>query len=152
MLESLLRAFFGSFFSTLGFAFLLRTPKQSWLVSSLIGAIGYTLYTLLIHFGVSEPASMFAGMLAASLLAHFAARRMRMIATIFLTLSIIPAVPGLGLYRFMALLAQGRTGESIHVGVTAMTDIVMISLALGVSSFLSKRIKRKVFQPCNPHH
>ena len=90
MLESLLRAFFGSFFSTLGFAFLLRTPKQSWLVSSLIGAIGYTLYTLLIHFGVSEPASMFAGMLAASLLAHFAARRMRMIATIFLTLSIIP--------------------------------------------------------------
>lgn len=138
----LLQVLAGSFVGTLGFAVLLHAPRRAWLPSGAIGALGYTLYWGLMQLGWGEPASMFVGVLLASLLAHLAARRMRMIATIFVTLSIIPCVPGLGLYRCMALLGQGMSAEGVCVGVDAMTSIVMIALALGVSSFLTRRVKR----------
>lgn len=131
----------GSFVGTLGFAVLLHAPRRAWLPSSAIGALGYTIYWGLMRLGWGEPFSMFIGVLLASLLAQLAARRMRMIATIFVTLSIIPCVPGLGLYRCMALLGQGMSAEGVRVGVAAMTSIVMIALALGVSSFLTRRVR-----------
>lgn len=135
--------FLGSFVGTLGFAVLLHAPRRAWLPSSAIGALGYTLYWGLMRLSVGEPMALFLGVLVSSVLAQLAARRMRMIATIFVTLAIIPGVPGLGLYRCMALLAQGMSAAGVREGVSAMTNIVMIALALGVGSFLTRRfIKR----------
>ena len=83
-----------------------------------------------------EIAALTAGLLAGSMLAQGCARKMRMIATIFITLSIVAMVPGLGLYRCMALLAQGENAAGVRTGVEAMTTILMIALGLGVGSFL----------------
>ena len=76
--------------------------------------------------------------LAASLLAQYAARRLKMIATIFGTLAIIAFVPGLGLYRCMSLLAQGDTSQGLQTGIAAMANIVMITFGLGMGSFLMR--------------
>ena len=75
------------------------------------------------------------GALLGSLLAQYCARRMRMIATIFLLLVMIPLVPGMGLYRCMALLAQEAYREGVDAGVRAMVDIVMIAFGLGMGSY-----------------
>ena len=84
--------------------------------------------------------SIFIGALAGSLMAQGCARKMRMIATIFITLSIVAMVPGLGLYRCMALLAQGRNADGVRNGVEAMTTIVMIALGIGVGNFLFRAV------------
>lgn len=141
MPTNFLTALLTSFVGTLGFSVLLHTPRRAWLPGSCIGAVGYTLYWALIAWGgLSEPAAIFIGSLVASLLAQYAARRMRMIASIFATLAIIAFVPGLGLYRCMSLLAQGDTSLGLQTGIAAMANILMITLGLSVGSFIFRVI------------
>lgn len=140
MMEEMLRTLLTSFLGTLGFALLLHAPKKAWLPASLIGGVSYTLYIFLLEMGCPQTVSMFGGALAGSLLAQICARRMRMIATIFITLSIVSLVPGLGLYRCMEHLGAGRNALGLQAGVTAMIDIMMIALGLGVGGFVFRTI------------
>lgn len=140
MTSMLLRILLMSFLGTLGFALLLHAPKKAWLPASLIGGISYTLYIALMELGAAEAAAMFCGALAGSLLAQICARKMRMIATIFVTLSIVSLVPGLGLYRCMEYLGAGKNALGLQAGVSAMTDILMIALGLGVGSLVFRTI------------
>lgn len=121
---------------TLGFAIFMHAPKRAWLPTSIIGGVGYAVYWALQQGGMYEPLAIFLGSLLASVLAQYCARRMRMIATIFLVLAIIPLVPGLGLYRCMHFLAQEMYSQGADAGVRAMVDIVMIAMGLGVGSYL----------------
>lgn len=140
LLTGALRMFASAFFGTLGFALLLHAPRKAWLPASAIGAVAYTLYWLLHEAGLGMSMSVFIGALTGSLMAQGCARRMRMIATIFITLSIVAMVPGLGLYSCMALLAQGETAAGLRAGVEAMATITMIALGLGVGGFLFRVI------------
>lgn len=136
MILELIRTYASSFLGTLGFALLLHAPKKAWLPASCVGGVSYTLYIALLALGSPPAAAMFAGALAGSLLAQFCARQMRMIATIFITLSIVSLVPGLGLYRCMEHLGAGRNALGLQAGVTAMIDIMMIALGIGVGSLV----------------
>ncbi|MBP3636251.1 MAG: threonine/serine exporter family protein [Clostridia bacterium] len=131
-----------SFLGTLGFALLLHAPKKAWLPASIIGGISYTLYIVLLQAGWHQAAAMFAGALAGSVLAQVCARRMRMIATIFITLSIVSLVPGLGLYRCMEFLGAGKNAAGLQAGVSAMIDIMMIALGLAVGNFVFRMFCR----------
>lgn len=132
--------FLSSFVGTMGFALLLQAPRRAWLPASAIGAIAYTFYWALVQMDAGESFSIFVSTLLGSMLAQFCARKMRMIATIFVTLSIIAQVPGLGLYRCMALLGQHQHGLAAQVGVSAMMSILMIALGLAVGSFLFRML------------
>lgn len=134
-MADVLRALVSSFIGTLGFALLLKTPRRAVLPASLIGMLAYGLYWVLLQLGLSEPISVFVGALAGSMLGQWCARRMHMIATIFILLSIVPAVPGLGLYRFMELLGSDQVPLGAEAGVSAMMSIAMIALGVGMGSF-----------------
>ena len=125
-----------SFLGTLGFAIFMHAPKRAWFPASAIGGVAYLLYWALIQLGLYEPASMFIGALLGSVMGQYLARRMQMIASIFVLLSMIPLVPGLGLYRCMSYLAQEMYSAGADAGVRAMVDIVMIALGLAVGSFI----------------
>lgn len=127
-----------AFVGTLGFAILLQAPRRAWFPASAIGAAAYTLFWVLEQLGMSLTMATFIGALLGSTLAQICARRMRMIATIFITLSIVAQVPGLDLYRCMAYLAQGQTAAGVDAGVSAMSVILMIALGLGVGGFLCR--------------
>ncbi len=128
--------FLTSFVGTLGFAMLLHAPKRAWLPASLIGALTYTLYWTMTQFSVSDGVAVFIAATFGSLLAHFCARKMCMIATVFLLLSVVALVPGLGLYRCMAQLGQSEYAAGAQTGILTMAGILMLALGLGVGSFL----------------
>lgn len=100
----LLRALLTAFFATLGFCIILQVPRRAAFPAAVLGALSYLLYWLLQEWGVSEPYAIFIGSVFGSFSGNILARRLRMISTIFILLSIVPSVPGLGLYRFMAQL------------------------------------------------
>lgn len=126
----------GSFVGTLGFAIILNAPRKAWLPASAIGALAEGVYWGLLQCAVYEPVAMFLGALLGSALAQYCARRMCMIATVFIVLAIIPLVPGLGLYRCMSFLAQQMYSAGASAGVGAMADIVMIALGVAMGSYL----------------
>lgn len=142
MFLEMLRILLTSTLGTLGFAMLLHAPRRAWGLASAIGGLGYTIYWALLQIGWGDPAALFTGVLAASILAQFAARKMRMIATIFVTLAIIPCVPGLGLYRSMSYLAQGMSTQGLQELAAAMISIGMIALAIGIGGFIARRASR----------
>lgn len=131
-----------SFVGTLGFAIFMHAPKRAWLPASAIGGAAYALYWALLKFGVNAPMAMFIGAFLGSVLGQYCARRMHMIASIFVLLSMIPLVPGLGLYRCMHFLAQEMYGAGADAGVRAMVDIVMIALGLAVGSYSFRLLLR----------
>lgn len=136
MMTELLITLVSSFFGTLGFALLLHAPRRAWLPASLIGGVSYTVYILLLRVGAPQAAAMLCAALAGSVLGQWCARRMRMIATIFITLSIVSLVPGLGLYRCMEFLGAGQNAQGLQAGVSAMIDIMMIALGIGMGNFV----------------
>ena len=136
----LLKAIFLSFVATLGFGVLLHAPRRALYVAAAIGAFGYLVYFLLLQSSLLSQAAMFISAITASMLAELAARKMGMAATVFSTLSIIPLVPGLSLYRCMALLAQGDSALGLEMGVDAMVHILMIALGMGMGAFLFRAL------------
>ena len=150
MLWDLTRIFLGSAVGTWGFGLLLHAPRRSRIAAAALGGLGYALYYLLMQLGVSEPSSIFAAACLSSFLAHTCARRMRMIATIFVTLSIVSLVPGLGLYRCMALVGEGKNALGLQTGAAAMISFIMIALGLAVGSFLFRAIVAHI--RIQPHH
>ena len=131
-----------SFVGTLGFAIFMHAPRKAWLPASAIGGVAYLLYWILLQLGIYEALAIFIGAFLGSILGQYCARRMQMIATIFVLLSMIPLVPGLGLYRCMHFLAQEMYSAGADAGVRAMVDIVMIALGLAVGSFLFRMVVR----------
>ena len=134
------KAFVGGTVGSLGFAWLVHVPRRAWLPGSCIAGLAYLLYWLLARYQVPEPVAVFCGALFGSLLGQLCARRMRLISTIFVTLAIVPIVPGLGLYRMMASLGQGRTAAGAEQGVQAMITIAMIAIGVGVGSYVDRLI------------
>lgn len=132
--------FLSSMLGTFGFAIFMHAPKRAWLPASAIGGVSYTLYWALLQMSVYEPLSIFLGALLGSLLGQYCARRMRMIASIFILLAMIPLVPGLGLYRCMSYLAQEMYGAGVEAGVRAMLDIVMIAFGLGIGGYVFRML------------
>ena len=145
----ILRAVFGAFCGTVGFAVLMHVPKKSWLPSGLIAAGSYLIYVLLTRAGLSEPAGIFMGAVFGSMTGQICARKMKIIGTVFLMSAIVPVVPGLGLYRMMAFLGQGRTADGAELGIQAMITIAMIALGMGVGSYIDRLIVHRVLKKRN---
>ena len=136
----LLKALFGSFFGTLGFAWLVQIPKRAWLGAGLIASLVYLAYWGLLHLDISEELAVFCGTMVGSLAGHIFARRMRIINTVFLISAIVPVVPGLGLYRTMAALGQGQTGMGANLGTETMIIIAMTALGLAMGNFVDRLV------------
>lgn len=134
--STLVSALLTSFFATLGFGVLLHAPSRALLLTAVAGMVANGCYWAFGAAGLSDHAAIYLAAVVASVLAEFLARRMKMAATVFITLSIIPLVPGLSLYRAMAFLAQGESKAGLELGVSAMITFLMIALGIGMGSFL----------------
>ena len=140
MYTGILQAALGAMIGSIGFSLLVHAPLRSLLPSGMIAAVSYLIYCLLVSAGISDSMAVFAGALAGSLGGQWVARRMKIIGTVFLMSAIVPVVPGLGLYRMMALLGQGSAAAGADQGIDAMITIAMIALGLGVGSFIDRQI------------
>ncbi len=131
-----IRMWLASILGTFGFGLLVHAPRRAWIPASLLGGLTFFLYWGLASLGVSDAMATFLASVTGSLLALLFARKIRMIGTVFLMMSIISFVPGLGLYRSMRFLGAGENGAGADQGVQAMITIAMIVLGQGVGSFL----------------
>lgn len=126
-----------SFVGSLGFGLMLHAPRRALLPAAGLGAASYLVsYLLLNVFGFSSAMANLIAASAASILSQWAARRMRMIALVFLATALIPLVPGLGLYQCMSQLAAGDNVMALQTGVETMKIILMLALGMGFGTFV----------------
>jgi len=74
-------------------------------------------------------------------LCELTARAVQRTTTLFLISSIIPLVPGLGLYRSMMALAGQDYQNALAIGIETLAGIGAIALALTVATALFNSFK-----------
>ena len=112
------------------FGMILRQPKSTLIYTAVIGLVGYVIFILM----QGTLLAFFVSGLVVGILCELAARRTKKATTLFLISSIIPTVPGLGLYRSMMALSENNLELSLQIGVETLAGIGAIALALTIAT------------------
>lgn len=134
----MIKIFFYSFMAAMFFSFLFNVPKKSVLISATIAGIGYVIFITVGNDPSTELTGYFIGTLIMAILSEIAARVMKMAATIFITIAVIPLVPGLGLYRTMQLFVQNDYNGFLQAGTHTLLAAGAIAMAIAINTFFVK--------------
>lgn len=145
--------FIYSFFATLFFSCVLRAPKKTLFVSSLLGGLGYVLYMASASL-FNQFSGFFISSIIISICCEILARVLKAPSIILLFPAVIPLVPGLGLYEMMFQLVKGNINIATHKGVETIIIILIIASSMAVTNLVFRSIKlnkKKKTQYKNPH-
>ena len=125
----------GAFGGTLGYAFLLNAPMTTVLPASLTGLLGYVIYEVMINLlGQSMIFSYFVATVVIAVICEFAARIMRMPATIFLLTALVPLVPGYTFYCAMLAIVEHNGAAFAAYSLEAVQIVAVIAVGAAVTS------------------
>lgn len=114
------------------FGMMLRQPRSTLIFTALIGLLGYAVFQL----SGSGLLGFFLSGLVVGVLCELTARIAQRTTTLFLISSIIPTVPGLGLYRSMMALSDNNLEAALRIGLETIAGIIAIALALTIATSL----------------
>ena len=137
----------GCFLAAALFALLFRTPLRLIVPASIAAVAGYALSLWSGAKIGAEWAGIFFGSLLAALMGEWMARKLRAPATIFLTVSVIPMVPGAGLYNTMLALVQNRYADAAEAGSNTMLAAGAIALGISIAASVAYALRRKNASP-----
>ncbi len=132
----------GCFFAAALFALLFRTPARLILPASVAAVAGFALSLWAGARLNAEWAGIFFGSLLSALIGEWMATKLRAPATIFLTVSVIPMVPGAGLYDTMLALVQNRYADAAASGSDTMLSAGAIALGLSIAASAAYALRR----------
>lgn len=119
-----------SFIATACFGVIFNAPTKAILACGFVGAVGWTIYYLLVDYGIDEVRASFLGAFVVSLVAHFFARRFRMPMIIFSVSGIIPLVPGGIAYNTMRNIMELDFMMGLQNGMRAF--MISGAIAMGL--------------------
>ena len=125
--------------ATAFFGLLLDQPGKLMAIGPVIGTAGYLVYVLM---GQTTIAFFTAAMLIC-LTCEATARLLHCTATMLITASVIPLVPGVGLYRTMLYITRGDYLLAADIGAGALLGILSIALAITLSSILFEMFRKQ---------
>jgi uncharacterized membrane protein YjjB (DUF3815 family) len=140
MLFDLIYCFIATYF----FALIMNAPKKSLIYSSLIAAIGYSVYSLCVRFN-HDLLGFFFGTLVIAFFGEICARKIKMPATIFIFPAIVPIVPGFGLYQMMLEFVQNDVYEALLVGIKTLSNIGAMAVAIAFVSLILTKSPNKIY-------
>ncbi len=132
----------GCLFASALFALLFRTPARLIAPASVTAVLGYALSVWAGRELSAEWAGIFLGSLVAALIGETLATKLRAPATIFLTVAVIPMVPGSGLYNTMLALVQGRSADAAAAGSSTILAAGGIALGLSIAASAAYAVRR----------
>lgn len=106
-------------------------------IASLGAALGWVVYEWfpVLH---AEAFSVFFAALAAGLFSEIASYFRRKPATVYMIASIIPLVPGGGMYYTMLSTLEGNTAQSVDTGIATLMTAFSIAIGLAVASVIGR--------------
>ncbi len=130
------------FIATFFFAQVMNAPKGTLIYSSLTASLGYAVYKICIVFGHSL-LGFFLGTCLLAVLGEILAQKLKMPATIFIFPSVIPIVPGLGLYETILAFVQNDIQKALETGVNTILNISCMAIAMAMISLIALKVRTK---------
>ena len=118
------------FVGSIGFGILFNVRGKKLLMASLGGLFSWSLFLALSVFIKNEPLNYFIVALLMSVYAELMARKLKSPTTCFITISLIPLIPGGSLYYTMAYAFQSDIEKFAGKGIYTLS--LAAALALGI--------------------
>lgn len=130
------------FVGTLGFAILFNIRGKRLIVAALGGLLSWLMFVILNTFILNEPIIYFIIAWAISTYAEIMARVLKTPTTTFITASLIPLIPGSGLYYTMANAFRGDLDSFLQKGIHTLQLASALALGIIVSTAFAKILSR----------
>lgn len=138
MITTLLQILAG-FLGTISFAILFEVPRCYYVHCGVIGACGWAIYLLIMHFWVAPVAATFIASMALIYLSREASFTLKAPVTIFLICGIFCLVPGMGIYNFTYNFFIGDSIKAAQIGVQVLKIAIAIAVGITVGYELSPK-------------
>lgn len=132
--------------ASLGFGVLFNIKGKNLIFASIGGFLTWYIYLLVLKIGGSNTLGLFTASFAAGLYSEILARMLKSPVTIFSICSIIPLVPGGGMYYTMLESIQGNINKFLSTGLDTLSSAGAIAVGILLASSLTKVVlivKRK---------
>ncbi|MCS4488312.1 threonine/serine ThrE exporter family protein [Streptococcus sciuri] len=117
---------------TIAFAILFQVPKRYFLDLGSLGGLSWLLYLLIMQHNHIEALAVFIPGLLGSFLSRILATKRKCPMTIFLSISMMPLIPGLSLYRAIYFLLTGANQLAIVHLRSCFITALMIAIAINI--------------------
>lgn len=133
--------------STLAFGIIFNLKGKKLVFASIGGALGWAIYILFKYYQYSEPASFFCSAVGITIYSEIMARILKTPVTSTLIASLIPLVPGSGVYFTMSYFIENKSVEAAQRGIATLMITIAITLGiLMVSTFSQIYYKFRRYQ------
>ena len=129
-----------AFLGSIGFAIFFKMKGRQIVLAGLGGAVTWVVYLFMQHFVEGYFVPYLAAAIFVGIYAEIMARVNKAPATIFLTASAVPLIPGGSLYYTMLGLVEKNEALFAESGVAALTIALAISLGFVVVALTNKYI------------
>jgi uncharacterized membrane protein YjjB (DUF3815 family) len=141
-----------AFFATFGFGILFNIKGKKLIFASVGGFITWYLYLLTLNYTNSNLLALFYASLGAGFYSEVLARLLKSPVTTFSICSIIPLVPGGGMYYTMLETVQGNVNKALTTGLDTISSAGAIAIGILLASSITKVIlffHRKTYKKVN---
>ncbi len=136
-LLQLLTAFIG----TLGFGILFHIRGRKLWLAALGGLLSWSFFLVLGYLIENEPVRYFLVSILSSLYAEILARLVKTPTTTFIIITLIPLIPGSGLYYTMASALFGSSEGFLSNGIHTLELALALSLGIILVTSVMRRVK-----------
>lgn len=127
-----------AFLATLGFGVLFNIKGKNLIFASIGGAITWFIYLLSLKLNASTLIALFLAALAAGIYSEILARILKAPVTIFSICSVIPLVPGGGMYYTMLASVQGDINKFLNTGLDTVAGAGAIAVGILLASSFTR--------------
>ncbi len=124
--------------STLAFGVVFNLKGKKLIFAGVGGVLGWLIYVFFKHVGSSEAASLFYSSIGITIYSEIMARILKTPVTSTLIASLIPLVPGSGVYFTMSYFVQNKTVEATQKGIDTLIQTIAITVGIVMVSTFSQ--------------
>jgi uncharacterized membrane protein YjjB (DUF3815 family) len=131
-----------AFIVSLGFGVLFNVRDKNLFFAALGGAVGWFFYSLTLNLSGSNVLAMLIASISISVYAEIFSRVLKNPVTLFLVCSLIPLVPGSGMYYTVFEAVKGNVFESLNYGIETISLAGVIAVGIILVSTLSRLFQK----------
>ena len=131
----------GAAMAAAAFAFASYAPLRALLPVALVGGFGTMVYLAVLSLGLGEGWAAAWAAVTIGVVTHTVAGRIRVPPLVVVVPAVVPLLPGLAIYRGLALLAEGQSGM-LHLAGAGVTAVALASGVI-LGQYAAQPLKRE---------
>lgn len=121
-----------AFVSTIAFAIIFHTPRRQYIFAGFVGAFGWLIYIVHMHFTNDAVFASFFAALGLTYLGRIFSFARRAPLPVFLLSGIFPIVPGAGIYYTGYHIFMNDNAAALSTGMETIKIAIAIALGIGI--------------------